>query len=554
MSGLLNSGLNGSASNLPETTARALATSFSAQSGSTATVLNHSGGTVQSLQGIHGNFNMSNVHGTFASRNSAMTGGPSGSVQQAGNVSNGRFSINNIPTVLSQLSLASSHGHSGATNIGGRIANSMTNIVSGSNIGRGLSADGGSNMHGVASRINLTAPQMVSMLGNSYSGAGVPLLQNQFQAGNSHLASMALLNEYNARDNATFDINDFPQLGGRPPSAGGSQGQLGFIRKPNIGFSQQNQEFSIQNEDFPALPGFKGQKDQLQESMASMMQSQHLAVGRSSGFSFGGNYSSHQPQQQQASSTNGSGISFPPANYQDARFHGPEARTMGPPSTGSGSSNLSNLGPYDQLLDHYQPFQRQSQFRSISPFRDQDLKPLQASQAADRFGMFGLLNVIKMTNPALSTLALGVDLTSLGLNLNSVDNLHKTFASPWSDEPAKGEPEYTIPECYNAKQSPALKQSYFSKFRPETLFYIFYSMPKEEAQLYAANELHVRGWFYHRELRLWFTRVTNIEPLVKTATYERGCYFCFDPNTWEVVRKDNFVLQYEMIEKVPVLP
>lgn len=68
---------------------------------------------------------------------------------------------------------------------------------------------------------------MVSMLGNSYSGAGVPLLQNQFQAGNSHLASMALLNEYNARDNATFDINDFPQLGGRPPSAGGSQGQLG---------------------------------------------------------------------------------------------------------------------------------------------------------------------------------------------------------------------------------------------------------------------------------------------------------------------------------------
>nr|GLL45151.1 probable NOT transcription complex subunit VIP2 [Ipomoea trifida] len=149
-----------------------------------------------------------------------MAGGPSGSVQQAGNVSNGRFSINNIPTVLSQLSLASSHGHSGATNIG--------------------------------------APQMVSMLGNSYSGAGVPLLQNQFQAGNSHLASMALLNEYNARDNATFDINDFPQLGGRPPSAGGSQGQLGFIRKPNIGFSQQNQEFSIQNEDFPALPGFKG--------------------------------------------------------------------------------------------------------------------------------------------------------------------------------------------------------------------------------------------------------------------------------------------------------
>lgn len=120
------------------------------------------------------------------------------------------------------------------------------------------------------------------------------------------------------------------------------------------------------NAEFPTSAG---QKEQLQESMASMMQSQHLAVssgifvcflepleliwfmlyliifcilililvlvlqvGRSSGFSFGGNYSSHQPQQQQTSSTNGSGISFPPANYQDARFHGPEVCSTVDPS------------------------------------------------------------------------------------------------------------------------------------------------------------------------------------------------------------------------------
>ena len=37
----------------------------------------------------------------------------------------------------------------------------------------------------------------------------------------------------------------------------------GSLRKQGIGVSpivQQNQEFSIQNEDFPALPGFKGVK------------------------------------------------------------------------------------------------------------------------------------------------------------------------------------------------------------------------------------------------------------------------------------------------------
>ena len=37
----------------------------------------------------------------------------------------------------------------------------------------------------------------------------------------------------------------------------------------------------------------------------------------------------------------------------------------------------------------------------------------------DRFGLFGLLNVIRMTDQDLNTLALGTDLTLLGLNLNS---------------------------------------------------------------------------------------------------------------------------------------
>ena len=35
----------------------------------------------------------------------------------------------------------------------------------------------------------------------------------------------------------------------------------GSLRKQGVGISsivQQNQEFSIQNEDFPALPGYKG--------------------------------------------------------------------------------------------------------------------------------------------------------------------------------------------------------------------------------------------------------------------------------------------------------
>lgn len=60
----------------------------------------------------------------------------------------------------------------------------------------------------------------------------------------------------------------------------------------------------------------------------------------------------------------------------------------------------------------------------------------------DRFGLLGLLTVIRMTDPDLTTLALGTDLTTLGLHLNSPDNVFKTFASPWADQPLKPEPEF----------------------------------------------------------------------------------------------------------------
>lgn len=90
-------------------------------------------------------------------------------------------------------------------------------------------------------------------------------------------------------------------------------------------------------------------------------------------------------------------------------------------------------------------------------FRNQDMKSMQAAHSTpDPFGLLGLLSVIKMSDPDLTSLALGIDLTSLGLNLNSTENLHKTFSSPWADEPTKGDPEFTVPQCYYAKQPPAL--------------------------------------------------------------------------------------------------
>ncbi|PSR90020.1 NOT transcription complex subunit like [Actinidia chinensis var. chinensis] len=489
-------------------------------------------------------------------------------------------------------------------NTGPRITSSIGNISVG-NIGRSMSSGGGLSVPGLASRLNLTAnsgsgnlsmqgpnrlsgmleqvsPQMISMLGNSYPTAGAHLSQSHVQALNN-LSAMGMLGDVNSKDGSPFDINDFPQLSGPPGSAGGLQGQLGSFRKQGVGISpivQQNQEFSIQNEDFPALPGFKGgnadyamdmhQKEQLHDNTVSMM-------GRSAGFNLGGVYSAQLPQQQQqqqhAPSVSSSGISFSGVNQDLLHLHGSDmfqsshssyhSQTSGPPGIGlrplNSSNTVSDMGSYDQLIQQYQQHQNQNQFRlqqmSNQLYRDQGVKTMQAAQvASDPFGLLGLLSVIRMSDPDLTSLALGIDLTTLGLNLNSAENLHKTFGSPWSDEPAKGDPEFSLPQCYNAKQPPALTQSCFSKIPLDTVFYIFYSMPKDEAQLYAANELYNRGWFYHRELRLWFIRVSNMEPLVKTNTYERGSYICFDPNTWETNRRENFVVYYEMLEKRPALP
>eukprot|EP01027_Heterolobosea_sp_BB2_P016563 GEZU01023569.1.p1 GENE.GEZU01023569.1~~GEZU01023569.1.p1 ORF type:complete len:460 (-),score=69.94 GEZU01023569.1:86-1411(-) len=235
------------------------------------------------------------------------------------------------------------------------------------------------------------------------------------------------------------------------------------------------------------------------------------------------------------------------------------------------SSQMIQQGAFPQPAQQMDSLQQQAAFsqglhqRSVQDFRgglhtDSDqqfahiLNQSQAFQSkpsgnmADRFGLLGLLSVIRMTDQDLNVLTLGFDLTTLGLNLNSPEYLYTTFASPWSEAPTRVQPEYKIPSCYQMQSLPPLKRAHFQKFTLETLFYIFYSMPRDVLQVAAAQELFIREWRYHKELKLWFTRVPNTEPTVKTNTYEKGSYYYFDVATWQKVQKDNFVLEYDKIE------
>jgi len=169
------------------------------------------------------------------------------------------------------------------------------------------------------------------------------------------------------------------------------------------------------------------------------------------------------------------------------------------------------------------------------------------SDPLNGFGMLGVLKIISKTSPDVNALALGYDLSSLGLSLNSPDYLYTNFCCPWRDEPASVQPEFRLPQCY-FMTPPHLRFQMFQRFELPTLFYIFYSMPRDVLQLAAAQELYNRGWRYHKEHKLWLMRAPGTQPTVKSRPYERGDYIVWDPVQWRQETRTDFVLVYDQLE------
>lgn len=199
------------------------------------------------------------------------------------------------------------------------------------------------------------------------------------------------------------------------------------------------------------------------------------------------------------------------------------------------------------------PLQRPSEMSEEDRKKEEMLylmTPEAERAAREKYGLLGILKVIRMTDPDLNTLALGMDLTTLGLNLNSPECLYATFASPWSDTPARKDPEFYLPHCYYMSP-PLLKTAHLSKFSLETLFYIFFNMPKDTLQAYAAAELYNRGWKYHKDLRGWFEQ---------TEEDGQHRWICFDPNTWDKqyyvqpLDPSNFLSEDDVRVKMPSSP
>lgn len=302
-------------------------------------------------------------------------------------------------------------------------------------------------------------------------------------------------------DQPGLDLSEFPSLGNRnlpstPISSVRNYGQynlVGMVSKP---VAETAPEFQIQQEDFPALPGAQN----------------------------------------------------PPSSISN------DAARKTPTSASSSTTN-------EQILkDGKFPGEKGNQAkRGIQTHADGMVSNIPSGMVTDQFGIAGLLTFIRAANENdhnLIALAPGIDLTTLGLNLNSPENLYSTFQSPWVDLPCRPQDiDYHVPTEYltNIFLRDKLAPIKLNRYGEDVLFFLFYMNGNDFIQLAAAAELYTRDWRYHKEERVWITRAPGVEPTHKSAMYERGMYYFFDVQNWRRVPKE-FHLEYDKLEERPTLP
>lgn len=239
------------------------------------------------------------------------------------------------------------------------------------------------------------------------------------------------------------------------------------------------------------------------------------------------------------------------------------------------------------------------QFEQVAPGEWKNTTgPEEPMTDIERFGMKGLLSLLRMENNDISAVAIGSDLTALapntrspplpfdlnpsatiipgvvnnsnGTNRSVIDpalvigpktndySISKTFTLDWHGPfstganfaamtflnhpitPTIAQPPFTTPSSYKAIPVLNRMENSVPHYPVQFLFYIFYTMPREERQLSAATELQVRGWRYNMQLRLWLKLDPNSKPPVEfpNSSIMQGTFIFFDPFDWKEVKKE----------------
>ncbi|GMR37115.1 hypothetical protein PMAYCL1PPCAC_07310 [Pristionchus mayeri] len=288
------------------------------------------------------------------------------------------------------------------------------------------------------------------------------------------------------------------------------------MRGVDVGMTN-NAEFHIQNEDFPALPGTESSQD------VSIL---------NSGVVGGGGILPGEGVAGAMSVRHAGDLPDRPTD-----LHAAAAAAV------AGGGGLTHGGDPNGIITHISGV-----CANIPP-----------SMLADQFGMAGLLTYLRQAeNPSIVSLALGTDLTTLGLNLNLNDrrNLYSTFGGPWADVPCRTQDlDAKVPDEYltNSTIREKLPNIKLNKLSEDVLFFLFYNCPGEVYQMAAASELYGRDWRFHKQEGVWLTRSQYGGVKEQTSTFERGSYMVFDPLQWRKIPKD-MRLEYRELEERPKLP
>ncbi|EIW52422.1 uncharacterized protein TRAVEDRAFT_53845 [Trametes versicolor FP-101664 SS1] len=410
-----------------------------------------------------------------------------------------------------------------------------------------------------------------------------------------------------------LDPNDFPALGATPAnnsSAASSGNTASYATQAGTGAGASgaqagngaavNQPRDFTAEDFPALGG---------QSQATPQQAQQAQQTPTEGHPPGLNGFQHADQQHRQNLL-GSLTSGAPGQQQPGLLNLGQTRNVHPGfqseadkqrtypvknnHANAAAWNSPNVNPSAQQVGTFpngqqnhvqnaqsqtpgqQPQQQQGQHLNAPPgvpppaFSSQQPTPAQQTpyvangtvavpqtpaqqvlmSPADRWGLLGLLALIKSGDPDSSLLAIGTDLGTMGLDMQNPGSLYSTFITPWADSSAAHtvEPDFHLPACYNV-QPPPPGPNKAAAFSDETLFFMFYASPRDALQEIAAQELYNRNWRYHKELRLWLTKETGTQASQKVPGGEQGTYSYWDPEMWEKARKEMTVLYSDLEEK-----
>ncbi|KAI0250403.1 hypothetical protein BJV78DRAFT_1283208 [Lactifluus subvellereus] len=370
-----------------------------------------------------------------------------------------------------------------------------------------------------------------------------------------------------------FTADDFPALGGgpappqQPQHQPSSQQQPSQVQPPQpsshdnhppglsgLPGNQQQQQPGLLNLGPRALQGLQSETEKQRHNMklnaaAQAAWNQPTPAAPAQGQAQSSYQNGTQPPQQQSLHAP-PGVPPPPSFSQQPTQQGQsQAQGQGAPFVGNGTTTGNGTAPTGNGNGTAAEPQGQS-----APVPQTPAQQVLMS-AADRWGLLGLLAMIKNADPDQALLSVGTDLGTMGLDMQQQGNLYSTFITPWADSSAAHsvEPDFHLPGCYNV-QPPPPGPGKAAAFSDETLFFMFYSSPRDALQEIAAQELYNRNWRYHKELRIWLTKESGTLASQKVPGGEQGTYTFWDPDNWGKERKEMVVLYADLEEKSLMAP